>query len=267
MIYVGFTIIPLNEQPLKIPILSLCIPLLIFCFSATAQTHNEMHVDLPDETEETSVIDRGQWQIEAAGLFNGYADTTSSTIGQFMLRYGISRKIEMRLLVEDGRNRDHYTEETVQSTYPLAIGLKAAIFEGHGLVPDITIVSYLKLPFTSHSKEQVSYWSPILLAAFENRIGDKWTIGYNVGMQQEAFSSEWVVLTNASVHYKISEPVEVFTEYYAQFSAQQLPMHNAGMGIAWQPSENVELFVSAGSTLDHDPSNYFMNGGLAYRFE
>jgi hypothetical protein len=34
--------------------------------------------------------------------------------------------------------------------------------------------------------------------------------GVKRGIQQEAYSSDWVYLANASLHYKIIDPFEIF---------------------------------------------------------
>src|SRR5690349_6969943 len=87
----------------------------------------EMNVDMPDETEETDLLEKGQFQLETAFLHNGYQKGSSSNIGQAMLRYGLAKPVELRLLIEDGDMRDKYLDETVQSTYPLALGTKVTL--------------------------------------------------------------------------------------------------------------------------------------------
>ena len=224
----------------------------------------EISTDLPDETEETDLIEKGSWQLETAVLLNRYKQGANSVIGQAMLRYGILDWLEVRLLIEDGRQRDKYMEETVQSTYPMAASAKIAILKDVKGLPDITIVSYLKLPFTSHSSEQKAYWSPIVLAAFQNKFShDKFKLEYNVGGQQEAYSADWVAFTNASLHYKLTEQLEVFTEYYAQFQSGEAPQHNIGGGVSFQLNNMLEFYVYKGSTVYYESTNDFYNGGVA----
>ena len=225
-----------------------------------------MNVDLPDETEETDLVGKGELQIETAFLFNSYKDSKKSFIGQGMIRYGLSHRLEVRMSVEDGKNRDRYINETVQSTYPLAASAKASIIKDINGLPDITLVGYIKLPFTSKTKEQTRYWSPLILAAFQNKLSEKWKLEYNWGIQQEAYSANWVWTGNVSLHYKIVKPLEVFTEYYAQYDKGSPPQHNVGGGLAYQINKALEVYVAGGSTVHYEESNYFMNGGLAVRF-
>ncbi len=224
-----------------------------------------MNVDMPDETEETDLVDVGELQLETAFLHNGYDTGMASNIGQLMLRYGIAQRIELRLLIEDGRQRDRYVEETVQSTSPLAIGTKVSILKDHSWLPDMTFVGYLKLPITSRTNQQKPYWSPILLMAFQHKFGEKWKFEYNLGVQQEAFSTKWNYIGNGSLHYKIADPLEVFIEYYAQFKNGEEPDHNLGGGLAYQIGQSVELYLSSGTRIISSERNHFYAGGVAFR--
>lgn len=226
----------------------------------------EMNVDMPDETEETDLVDRGQVQLETAVLCNRFRDGKPSVIGQALLRYGLSDRVEVRALLEDGRRRDQYLTETVQSTYPLAVGTKIVLLKDKPVLPDITFVGYVKLPATSRSREQAAYWSPIALLAFQHQFaGDKIKLEYNAGVQQDAFDTDWQELVNASFHYKLTQRLEAFAEYYAQFNRGEEPQHNLGGGLALEIGNRVEVYVSGGSTLRYEAANQFVAGGIAFR--
>lgn len=228
-------------------------------------TLEEMHIDMPDETEETEIVDKGKLQLETGVLYQSYKDSSHSIIGQGLLRYGLTDKVELRLLVEDGKNRDTYIEQTVQSTSPLAIGTKIELLKDQKVLPDITLVSYLKLPFTSHSSEQKSYWSPIFIMAFKNKGGEKFQLEYNVGLQQEAFSPDWLWMANTSVHYKLTDAFEIFGEYYAQYKAGEDPIHNLGAGATYQLNNMVEVYLVGGTTIVYKDYSRFASGGVAFR--
>jgi hypothetical protein len=226
----------------------------------------EMNVDMPDETEETDLVDPGQLQLETAVLINRYRNGATSVIGQGLLRYGLSRRVELRAIAEDGRQRDRYLENTVQATEPLALGGKVVLLKDRGAFPDITFVGYLKLPLTARSRSQNAYWSPIVLLAFQHKLaGEKIKLEYNAGAQQEPFGATWSWLGNASVHYRLTQSLEAFGEYYAQYSRAESPMHNLGGGLALEVGEQVEIYVSGGSTIDNPDRNYFFASGLALR--
>lgn len=225
----------------------------------------ELNMDLPDETEETDLVEKGEVQFEFAYLHTSFAKGAQPSIGQGLFRYGLSGKLELRFLIEDGYARDRYLEETVQSTSPLALSVKFALLEDHKILPDITLVSYLKLPFTSKTSEQNPYWSPVLSLAFQNKFGEKWKFEYNPGAMQEPFGLTWSSFFNASLHYKVTNKTELFAEYYGQYSTSEDPQHNAGLGLSYQVNNILEFFAVTGTTVNYNPYNRFFSGGLAVR--
>lgn len=225
----------------------------------------EMNVDLPDETEEASLVDKGSMQLETALLLNRYHKDASSVIGQVLLRVGLSDRVELRALLEEGKNRDTYFDQTVQSTMPLGIGSKISLVKDHHWLPDMTFVGQLCLPVTSKSSQQREHWSPILLMAFENKLSPKWKLENNAGGQQEIFSTQWVWLANGSLHYHISDPLEVFVEYYAQYGVGKSGHNNVGGGLTYQLGDNIQVYLSAGSSVGYHEPNQFAAGGIAFR--
>ena len=245
--------------------------LLAVLYSAVAQKdtlpkeEDEMNVDLPDETQETDLVKKGQLQLETAVLYNTYREEKASLIGQGLLRYGVSRFLEVRLLAEDGRQRDTYITSTVQSTYPLAAGAKVRLLKDKKGLPDMALVSYVKLPFTSHTKVQQRYWSPIFLVAFQNEWGEKWKLEYNAGIQQEAYGTSWAWLGNVSLHYKLLKPLELSVEYFAQYQPKESPQHNIGGGLVYELGKSVTIYATVGSTIFYSGRNHFVSTGIAVR--
>lgn len=224
----------------------------------------EIDVVLCDQTEDPGVLDKGCGQVEAGVLYNTYRSLPESMIGQLMLRFGLSGNCELRMLAEDGKGRDRYMEETVQSVAPLALGAKLVLVDDHPWLPDLSLLGYLKLPFTSRSREQTAYWSPMLLLAFQHGKDDsKWKLCYNIGLQQEVYGKDWAGLGNLSVHYSVSDRLETFAEYFAQFQQGELPQHNLCGGFSCQLCKTIAVYLSGGSTVYYEHSNRFLTAGIA----
>ncbi len=225
----------------------------------------EMNVDMPDETQETDVIDKRQWQVEMAYLHNNYKEGKRSSIGQALVRYGVSSHFEMRVLVEAGRELRNYIEQTVQSTYPVALSAKLVVLKDHQNLPDIALISYLQIPFNPKNTDKKVYWSPIFIVALQHEFDEKWKLDYNTGVQQEAYSTEWAWIANTSLHYKVLDQLELFTEYFAQYQHLQNPQHNIGGGMAYQVNNYLQCFFMAGGTVNYAEANHYFNGGIAIR--
>ncbi len=231
----------------------------------TKKEELEMNVDLPEQTEGTELVNKGKWQLGTGLLYNRYQQNSGSVIGRALLRYGLSKRLELRLLVEDGKERDTYIEETVQSIYPLAASVKISLLKDVKGLPDITLITYLKLPFTSHSSEQKAYWSPTFIIAFENKLSNKWKIVYNAGAKQDAYGTEWQALGNVALHYKLTKKLEIAAEYYAAYEPGENPSHNVGGNISYQAGENITIYINSGGTVFYEEQNHFFETGFAFR--
>jgi len=224
---------------------------------------NEMNPDRPDQTEEVHLVPKGKIMLESGLLINGFDSGRNAHIIRSMLRYGLVKGVELGLLTEQGRDRNRYIEETVQSTYPLAARLKVALLEKHKWLPDITLVSYLQLPVSKNDEGERAHTSVSVLLAFLNELSDKWKLEYNAGFQQEAFSSEigWQIYT--SLHYKLTEKLESFVGSFSQFQKEKKPFHNADVGLGYKIKENFQVDVAAGSSIDHPDHNQFITVGFS----
>jgi len=239
------------------------------CFAQEQQEEpDELETDRPTQTESTALVKKGETQLETGFLYNYFddANTSPAYIGRAMVRYGVFKRLELRLLVEDGKNRDVYIEQTVQSTYPLALSAKFLVVEKHAWLPDISLVTYLKLPFTSRSDEQKAYWSPAIIGAFKNKLSQQWELEYNIGTMQEAYEHSWNWLGNVCLQYKATDKLKLFGEYFAQYEHGEEPIHNAAAGASYQFAKNMQLDVAAGSTVNASSPNAFVTIGYSIRF-
>ncbi|WP_207515836.1 transporter [Longitalea luteola] len=233
------------------------------CVFRLYSQEKEMNTDRPDQTEETHLVNKRQVQVETGLLYNDFDTGRSAIITRTLIRYGISSKWELGVLVEQGRERDRYMKETVQSTYPLAVRFKAAVLEDHKWLPDITVIGYLQLPYTAVYTNGGWRRSASLLAAFLHEVGDDWKIEYNAGFQQEAFGPDMTWLVNGSIHYKPAERLEMFAGYFSQFESQEDPIHNLDAGIQYKIRDNLQIDLAAGSSILHDNPNRFLTIGLS----
>jgi len=225
--------------------------------------NSKMSPDRPDQTEEVHVVPKGKLLIEEGFSVNGFDSGRNALIIRSLIRYGLVKGVELGFLLEQGKERNRYMEETVQSTYPLALRIKVALVEDHAWLPDITFLGYFQLPFSKNDEGEHAHSSVSALLAFANELSDKWKIEYNGGFQQEAFSNKiaWQVYT--SLHYQINDKLESFVGSYSQFQHSQKPFHNVDMGLAYKLRENFQVDVAAGKSVGYDERNFFMTAGFS----
>jgi hypothetical protein len=226
---------------------------------------DELNPDRPDQTEEVHLVPRGRLQLEAGLMSNRFDTGRNALVVRMMLRYGIMKGVEVGLLAEEGRERNRYIDETVQSTYPLALRLKMALLGKHDWLPEMSLISYVQLPGAKNDKGEHARTSVAALLAFLHELSDKWKLEYNAGFQQDAYSSEMGWLVNTSLHYKVSEKLEAFGGSYSQFKGEEKPFHNIDIGIGYLLKENLQVDIAAGTSVNRDAGNQFLTVGFSYR--
>ena len=231
----------------------LCL-LLVFTLRADAQDGKKsaadtINTDRPDQTESPHIIPKGKLQIEAGICLNPFDSAGDKTplIGIVALRYGISKRIEVRLIAEEGRDRDRFVEETSQGLFPLAVGGKLLLLEHErNIIPQTALLAWLKLPITSRSSEQSIYWSPQVMMAFENKIGENVELEYNGGAKQKVYGARWLGLASVSLHVALTAKLKIFGEYFGQYQPGEDPSHNCDAGLLFLVNPNLQLDASAG---------------------
>jgi hypothetical protein len=232
------------------------------------QVADTINTDRPDQTESPHIVPAGHLQIETGLSINPFDSAGEKTplMGMAVLRYGLSKKLELRLLIEEGRDRDRYLDETTQGLFPLAIGGKALLLErASGPIPQIALLAWLSLPFLARSSEQSIYWSPQVLMAFENKIGDKLELEYNIGAKQEVFGPRWQAVGSTSLHIELSKKLTGFVEYFGQYQPSEDPMHNIDGGLLYKINPKLQLDISGGRSVSapFDKSSSFLSLGAA----
>ncbi|MBW8684679.1 transporter [Chitinophaga rhizophila] len=237
--------------------------LILLCISTFARAQDKINTDRPDQTDGATVIDPKSIQFETEFYYNKFSTGEKALISSSLLRYGLTKKVEARLLVEQGQERDLFISETTQGQYPLALSTKIAVLKDKRNLPDIALIGYLHLPLTSH-KGNYGYWSPSATLVIEKEF-DKLTATANGTYKQEAFEKEWIWQVSGDLKYELSERISVFGEYFAQYAPGDSPLHNADGGILYHITPDWVVYLAMGHTLFTKESNYFGNAGLAFR--
>jgi hypothetical protein len=83
------------------------ITLLLLLAHLVAIAQNKIETDRPDQTENTFVMRPRDLQFETGFILDRF-NHTNEYIGHGLVRYGVVKNVELRLLIEEGKNRDAY---------------------------------------------------------------------------------------------------------------------------------------------------------------
>jgi hypothetical protein len=236
---------------------------LLFALHSMAQD-DKINTDQPDQSTGASIVEQKNMQWESSFYVNRFTGEGTALISSNIVRYGFIKRMEARLNVEQGYNRDLYLKEAAHGMAPLAIGAKYALFEEKKVMPAISLAGWLQLPVTNFNDEP-SLWSPTVLLIAEKKLSD-FTFTVNTGIKEAVFEHEWEYQSTADVKYELNDALSVFTEFFGQFANHEDPLHNINGGILFSPGKKVQFHLTAGSSIFHQPSNYFVTTGFAFMF-
>jgi len=233
--------------------------------TSSSQNTTRLSTDRPDQKDGANILEKGKIQFETEMYQNTFEKGRAAIISSSLLRYGLFKNFEVRLLAEEGRERDKFIDETTQGLYPLALSFKLALLKEHPFMPDIVLITYLKMPWTRRSSEDV-YWSPAFILGLEKEI-NKFTLATNAGIKQSAFDETWNSQLSADIEYRAGKHVEIFTEYFASYANNKSPLHNADAGLLYYITNNWLIHLAYGSSVCAHECNRFVNTEFAFRFQ
>lgn len=241
----------------------LFVPLLFITTRVMSQ--EQLQSDIGDQNAQ--VLNKGETQVEAAAVYNRFDDKSPYTlVGELFLRYGLTKGIELRALIEEGRRRDKFMEETMQGFYPLCIGAKVSLVKDKDFLPDVALSGYLNLPFTAHTGEQSIHWSPAVIAIFEKELKNKkWDFLANAGFQQNSFNRDIQWQATARVKYQGLKDMDITLEYFDNYQAGENPQHCIDLGYTYTVNNNFEINTCAGTTIFSKDVNEFVSLGFSVR--
>lgn len=228
----------------------LIILFILFCGNITAQNTQPINTDRPDQSDGTYVLPKNNLQIE-----NGFTISNKTFVNNLMLRYGITKSTEIRLLADVGKFEDD------NALAPITISAKQRIIQNKGIVPAITLVGYLRYEKIASKLFQNNTLSYNFLLAFENDITDKFSIGYNIGTSKGLKNISFTT----SVGYSFTNKITGFLEYFSNYIKDENPSHNIDGGILYLINNRLQFDAALGISLTEKNSCY-LTTGFSYRF-
>lgn len=228
---------------------------------AFAQDSEPISTDRPDQSDGVYTLPKNAFQLETGLLYGKESD--DYFFHNTMLRYGLFNKTEVRLEIDYGR------QFGITGLLPTSISIKQALIEQNGLLPAISAIGSVALPFLSSSEFRPDKVPLGLTLAFENELSDHFSLAYNLGGFGDGYSDELNWLVTANLGYSPIEKVSFFLEYFATYADGIPPDHNADMGVLWLLKNNLQLDIAAGTSLFRNSSgnNRFVTIGFSYRFD
>ncbi len=249
--------------------------LLILTRAASGQSERPpLSTDRPDQTEAPVLVPRGYFQIETGFVFekdkqsDGPADVyiDSYNLGTSLLRFGLSKKVELRLgagftlqRIQQGKI---ITEESGLANVLLATKIHLA--EEQGLVPQSALLVNLLLPVGNKS-----FFSDNLVPGFTVASGygltDWLGISSNLGMRFFD-NDDHTFRYSLALGFDVIPKIGIFLESFGRIAFDSSPGHLADLGMTYRILPNLQLDTSYGFALNDIAVDQFFNFGASLRF-
>lgn len=155
--------------------------LMLFCASVSTQT---IVTDRPDQTESSSTIPKGSFQIETGVLFGSSKNEGLSErqilAPSTLFRYGLTKGIEIRVVNQFESIKNKVTSEKKNGISDLEIGTKFQILHREDVNTEIAFLSHLILP-TGSKELTIDNFGTINKLSLSHAISETVGVGYNVG--------------------------------------------------------------------------------------
>lgn len=237
---------------------------LYFINSSIYYCQEVIHTDRPDQTESVAITPKGMVQIEAGFLFekNNY-NSENISHPTILWKYGINEIFEVRLITEfitEKKFDEHYT-----GISPISIGFKTKLMEENKLLPSVSFLGHLTINNWASKNFTADYLSPDFRFLFHHTLAEKWSLGYNVGLEWNGNPNAtylYTIATNYFIHNKLG----TFVELYGFLQKDLAADHRFNGGIIYIVHSNLQIDASAGIGISNIYQGYFLSCGISYRF-
>jgi hypothetical protein len=231
----------------------------LFYSVASAQQIDPIEADRPDQTETASTVPKGYVQIEAGvGYEQDGKGIGTLTVPTVLTKYGVTDRFEIRLITEVVSY--HFLSERNTGLTPVEVGLKTNLIQESGVVPTISFIGYVSIPEFASKGFKNNYSHPRFRFAFEHTLSDKFSLGYNLGMEWTGGPEANVIFTLTGA-YTISDKVGMFLEIY---DSDEYPWFDGGL--TYLITNDFLLDFSSGIGFNRS-YNYFVGIGASVRFK
>ena len=226
-----------------------------------------LETDRPDQTECSSLVTPGRWQVETgwthAADGDGGIAATADALPQVLVRIGFLNRLELRCIHEGwGIERRASGGSTTSGWNDAAIGVKVFLTPERSPWPVTCLNVHTSLPIGAASRSSGRY-DPDFRFLFAHSLPADFSFGYNLGAAwAPALSLEYT----ASLARDLSDHWGAFLEVFGDAPPHGPGAHSLDAGLTFGPRGNVQLDFAAGAGLTDAAEDWFVGIGISYRY-
>ena len=221
-----------------------------------------INTDRPDQSDGTHIVEKNYFQFETGLQFSKFDEVTEGVDNVTLLRYGVTKYFEVRLLNQYSVVRDSGNTSGIK---PPTISFKNQLCKQKGLLPKITLVSYFRLPVTISPAYRGDHWGYTFTVAARHDLSSKVKIYSNIGFTRDQESTDISYLGAAELNYNVTEKFSSYIEYFGNYAAHTNASNGLDIGFIYALKNNFTVDFALGSPTLNLGLNKFIGFGISAR--
>jgi len=227
--------------------------------------------DRPGVATSPEILSKRTFQIEYGLQYEKISDRFVTMekflFSSLLLRYGVAKDFEVRIQTDYALNNeiDSTGKSTSHGMMPLTIGTKISLIKNRKIIPSISLLFNLTLPYVGHKDLRPDNFAPSFLILLSNPISKKLTLCYNYGMAWDGITPEPTQLYAISLGINLNNRWNAFIENFGFFHKEAAPKYYVDGGFTYLINHHLQLDFSAAGYLSSFLAYYALYAGFAWR--
>lgn len=276
-----------SERPNPFARASVCVLLAVVFALATCLAEQEtlpkpeLVTDRPDQTESSSVVPPGYFQVETGWTFtrneeDGVVRSHTHELPGTLLRMGVVSRLELRLgwaggMWEETRLEGRKTD--AGGAGDMDVGAKIYLWEEQAWIPEAAFLAGTTLPI-GQDPFSSGRADPSFRISLSHTLSERFSLGYNLGATWEtelgqSGDRDTLSLFNytAVIGVGLTNRVGVFMEAFGDvpFNASGGPRNSLDGGLTVLLRDNLQLDASVGVGISAAADDWFAGLGVSVR--
>ena len=213
--------------------------------------------------EPSSGIEKNNIQLELESLYStqkeGAEKITSWSVPSLLLRYGLSKSIELQLntpIIKEQLYNDNHLIHSLYKFDDIQLGFAINLWKQKKILPETSLMFRAIIPV--NLKLNTKNIGKILALNFSHQIDSKFNFSNNIGYVTE-ITNKTTGFYISNLTFELNPKVHFFVENFGDFTEKKLISSNLNIGAGYNLNSNLSVDISMANGLNH---NLFYVGGV-----
>ena len=240
--------------------------LIIFTTLCCCQQLPAIQLDRPDQTECPFTVPKKHIQAEIGFAYEKInRDASAILLPTTLIKYGVNDRLELRLITEIAQQKFARVKNT--GLQPVTIGFKTKLTQEKNILPIISFIGHLTLPFAATKKYKADYYAPAFRFTFQHTLSPKFSLAYNLGAEWDGYTTAPIFLYTLTTGFSATQKTGLFVELYGFATEHSNPDHRLDAGFTYLINNDMIFDFSAGTKISSNAPQYFLSTGFSFRFK